>query len=144
MQKTYWRPSVWQSLNNPWNILSTGTNIQTLGATGEIQHTNWYKYLKFATPLDGFRAMKKLLTSDAYKNLTVADAMRKWTWSKNPVHLKVIQQYLPSILNKKISELNSNELKTLLVLMAKSEWYFNNMSQEQKQQILRDLYNNNL
>jgi len=132
-----------QKLNNPWNILGTWEDIaKSLGAEDIVQWSNWYKYLKFKTPEDWFRAMKQLLLSDSYKNLSVADALKKWVWNDNPVHLKVAQQFLgKDKMNMKVWELSRADLFKLLMAIAKSEWFFKGMGKEQIQQFIKNLYN---
>jgi hypothetical protein len=63
----------------------------------------------------GQKAMQELLTSDSYKNMSAKDAIRKWTGG-NPYRFD-----LGPISDKKISEMNPDELSIVMGTMTKGE-----------------------
>lgn len=63
----------------------------------------------------GQKAMQDLLTSPAYKNMSAKDAIRKWTGG-NPYRYD-----LGPITDKKISEMNPDELSMVMGTMTKGE-----------------------
>lgn len=63
----------------------------------------------------GERAMKELLTSNTYKNLPASEAIKKWT-GKHPYRYD-----LGPLTEKKISEMNPDELSIVMGTMTKGE-----------------------
>src|ERR1044072_8438642 len=69
----------------------------------------------FPNKSTGEKAMKDLLTSDKYKNLSAREAIHKWT-GKHPYRYD-----LGPLTDKKVSEMNPDELSIMLGTMTKGE-----------------------
>lgn len=75
-----------QRNNNPGNIVY-GHFAISKGATGSDG-----RFAKFATPEDGFNALHDLLMTEAYRNLTVAQALARYAPSnENDTELYITQ-----------------------------------------------------
>lgn len=101
--------------NNPFNIKYSPTS--GLGGTDSgIAGQDGGTFTMFSSLQEGYNAAKTLLTGSVYSGLTVDEAMKKW--SNNGYGAEVA----PGIIGtKKISQLSSDELDTLLSGMAKRE-----------------------
>jgi hypothetical protein len=89
--------------NNPGNI-KFGQFAQEFGATPGRQATDGGIFAVFPDVETGLAAQRRLLLSRNYKNLTVNQAMKRWSNSGYGGEL------YPSVSNKKMSELTEAEL----------------------------------
>lgn len=104
-------PTMSDRNNNPGNIKYAGQK----GAKKGPAAPDGGFYAVFPTRQAGFDAMKSQLNRPSYKNLTVKDAIQKWTGG-HPYH-----HDLGELEGKKISELKPEELSTLMNTMTKGE-----------------------
>lgn len=75
------RPGVAERHNNPGNI-KYNPNLQWMKDLGAVQGDKSPEggyFAKFPTPEAGASAIPKLLSSPSYRNLTVDDALKRWT-----------------------------------------------------------------
>lgn len=101
--------------NNPLNIKYVPNN--DLGAQDSgIVAKDGGTFAAFASPEDGLNAAIKLLQSDAYSNLTIDQAMKKW--SNNGYGADVSPTLNP---NQKVGSLSDSQLTQLVNDMAKRE-----------------------
>ncbi len=106
--------------NNPGNI-SYGPFARSQGAVGTDG-----RFAVFPTPNAGFQAMKGLLRSQGYSNLTIAQAIAKWA----PPSENDTQGYIAGIAslgidtNKTFEQLTPYEQDLLVTGMAKKEGYY--------------------
>jgi hypothetical protein len=105
--------------NNPLNIKSSGYTSQFDGVSGTDPSpaSDGGKFLTFESPQAGFEAGKKLITSSGYKNLSVDNALKRW--SNKGYGAEIV----PTLANKTINQLSDNELNTLIQAMARREGY---------------------
>ena len=105
--------------NNPGNIKWTGASWQVaLGATDSgIQASDGGTFAKFPTLESGQQAQTQLLKSGAYSNLSVDQAMKKW--SNNGYGGEIY----PEVSNKKMNALTPDELSTLADKMKTREGF---------------------
>lgn len=98
--------------NNPGNIMFAPWEKKYGAERGEPRYDKDGKlighFAKFPDVGAGQQAMKALLTSPAYKNLTVADASNKWTGEG------AYKNIPPSLRNKKIADMSPEELNQTL------------------------------
>lgn len=99
---------------NPGNI-KYGSFAAKYGATPGRRATDGGVFAKFPTVEAGLQAQKDLLTSGSYANLTVADAMRRWSNSGYGADL------YPQVANKKMKDLTPQELNELVLRQTKRE-----------------------
>ena len=113
-----------QRNNNPGNIKVTQYSLnlfKDLGATASsTQATDGGKFLQFPTAEAGFEAMKRLLKSDVYKNLTVEQAMSKWS---NKGYGGEITKGINVDPKAFIRDLPADQMQRLIQAMAKQEGY---------------------
>lgn len=102
------------SHNNPGNI-KYGQFAQKYGATIGRGATDGGKFAYFPTVEAGLQAQKDLLTSGGYANLTVTDAMKRWSNSGYGADL------YPEVANKKMKDLTPQELNELVLRQTKRE-----------------------
>lgn len=109
-----------QRNNNPLNIKISKTTSQYPGVAGVDPKpaSDGGKFLVFNSPEAGFDAAKKLITSGGYSNLSVDQALRRWSGSGYGAEI------VPHLANKKINNLNQQELDSLIKTMAHREGYF--------------------
>ena len=109
-----------QRNNNPLNIKSSNATNQYAGVVGidPSPATDGGQFLVFNSPQDGFDAAKRLIQTSGYTNLTVDQAMRRW--SNNGYGGEIA----PEIANKKINQLTDAELNQLVQTMAAREGYY--------------------
>lgn len=113
--------------NNPLNI-KFGDFASKYGAVAGTQATDGGVFATFPTVEAGFQAAKDLLKSSSYANLPLEQAMRKW--SGNGYGSDVA----PSLANKTTSQMNDQELQTLISAMQQREgWTPGNQTQPQIQ-----------
>lgn len=99
---------------NPGNI-KYGNFAAKYGAIPGRRATDGGVFAKFPTVEAGLQAQKDLLTSGSYANLTVADAMRRWSNSGYGADL------YPQVANKKMKDLTPQELNELILRQTKRE-----------------------
>ena len=99
---------------NPGNI-KYGNFAAKYGATPGRRATDGGVFAKFPTVEAGLQAQKDLLTSGSYANLTVANAMRRWSNNGYGADL------YPQIANKKMKDLTPQELNELVLRQTKRE-----------------------
>lgn len=97
--------------NNPGNI-KYGSFAKKLGATGQDADG----FAIFPSREQGSKAMKTLLTGASYKDLTVRDAIHRWT-ANDPYDLSG----LGGIKGTKVADLSSQQLDQVLNYMARGE-----------------------
>jgi len=78
------------------------------------------RFLKFDSPESGFRAAVALLAAPGYCELSVDQALRKW--SNNGYGAEIVQGTLLSA-RKVVADLTDRDLKVLLAAMAMAEGY---------------------
>lgn len=115
------KPSMAQRHNNPGNI-KWGEFARKHGAVKGEPATDGGYFAKFPDVQTGLKAMKGLLQTKNYKNLTVEQAVKRWT---NQAGYSVD---FNNIKGKKISELNSEELNQLhnLITVGEDGKYYSN------------------
>lgn len=114
-----------QRNNNPLNIKASDFTKGFEGVTGTdpVAATDGGEFLTFASPEDGFKAAKKLITSENYKNLSVDQALKRW--SNSGYGSEILPLVLPpSTGRKKISDLSQNELDAIIKAMANREGFY--------------------
>lgn len=107
--------------NNPGNIVY-GKFAKQFGAipgskqttVGDKKYEGDSKYASFPSIGAGLRAMESLLTSKSYSNLPVDKAMNKWVNGDTSVESKYTNAAKKLFGDRKIKELNQQELKTLM------------------------------
>lgn len=99
--------SIAVSHSNPGNI-KYGQFAQKYGASPGRAAKDGGIFAVFPTVEAGLQAQKDLLLSKNYANLTVADAMKRWSNSGYGADL------YPEVANKKMKDLTSQELTTLV------------------------------
>lgn len=109
-----------QRNNNPLNIKASKTTSQYPGVAGldPKPASDGGQFLVFNSPEAGFNAAKRLITSGGYTNLTVDQALRRW--SNNGYGGEIVPQYR----GKPIKQLTQQELNNLIKTMAHREGYF--------------------
>lgn len=75
------------------------------------------QFLHFSTPELGFKAMGTLLQGNTYKDLTVAQAMQKWSGQSYGGEIA------PSLANQKVSSLTPDQMNTLTQAMGAREGF---------------------
>lgn len=100
--------------SNPGNI-KYGKFAQKYGAQPGRAATDGGIFAVFPSVEAGLQAQKDLLTSGSYANLTVGDAMKRWSNSGYGADL------YPQIANKKMKDLTSQELNELILRQTKRE-----------------------
>lgn len=102
--------------NNPGNI-KWGEWARKHGATkGEYSNVDKDYFARFPTIEAGQKAMRNLILSKNYKDLTPDEAINRWT-NKKPYHYRLS----PDIAGKKISQLSKDQLNSLLSTMTQGE-----------------------
>lgn len=99
---------------NPGNI-KYGKFASKYGAQPGRAAKDGGVFAKFPSVQAGLQAQKDLLTSGSYANLTVADAMRRWSNNGYGADL------FPQIANKRMNELTPDELNQLVLKQTKRE-----------------------
>lgn len=98
--------------NNPGNMMYSPWQKKYGAVKGEPRYDDSGKlignFAKFPDVQSGQDAMKNLLTSPAYKNMTVADASKKWTGEG------AYKNIPDSLRNKKIADMSPEELNQTL------------------------------
>jgi hypothetical protein len=109
-----------QRNNNPLNIKKSAFTSSFNGVAGVDPKaaSDGGQFLTFKTPEDGFNAAARLLSSGVYKNLSVDQALKKW--SNNGYGADLVPQYK----GKTIGSLSQSELLTIIRKMAEREGYF--------------------
>lgn len=109
-----------QRNNNPLNIKASAFTRAFPGVKGTDPKdaSDGGKFLTFDTPEAGFAAAKRLIQSTNYKNLTVNQAMKRWSNSGYG------GEVASTLKNRTINSLTPSELDTLIKAMAKREGYF--------------------
>jgi len=109
-----------QRNNNPLNIKVSKTTSQYPGVTGLDPRpaSDGGQFLVFNSPEAGFNAAKRLITSGGYTNLSVDQALRRW--SGNGYGVEIVPQYR----GRAIKSLSEQELNNLLKTMAHREGYY--------------------
>jgi len=109
-----------QRNNNPLNIKASNTTIKYPGVAGldKKPASDGGQFLVFKSPQDGFNAAKTLIQSGGYKNLTVDQALRRWSNSGYGGEI------VPGLRGKPVNRLTPQELDTLIKTMAHREGYF--------------------
>lgn len=109
-----------QRNNNPLNIkYSTATSTyQGVSGVDPVPAQDGGQFIVFNTPQDGFNAATRLLKTSGYMNLTVDQAMKRW--SNNGYGGEVA----PSLAARKINSLTKEELNSLVQSMAQREGYY--------------------
>jgi hypothetical protein len=115
--------SVSYRTNNPGNIKWTGASWQTaLGAEDSgIQAKDGGSFAKFPNYEAGVAAQMQLLQAPSYANLTVDEAMKRWS---NNGYGGEIAQAIGISPSKKMNQLTSSELGKLQQVMQNREGYF--------------------
>ena len=104
----------WQH-NNPLNI-KFGSFAQKYGATQGKLATDGGSFAHFQTIEDGWKAAKDLLSGSFYNNLTLDEAMKKWSGGGYGQEVTAKQLW-----NKKIKDLKPDELQGLMEDMQRRE-----------------------
>lgn len=106
--------------NNPGNIKWTGSDWQkALGATDSgIKATDGGTFALFPTLEAGTQAQKNLLTSSSYANLTLDQAMKRWS---NSGYGADVSPTIPK--NTLMKDLSETQLSTLMEDMKKREGF---------------------
>ena len=109
-----------QRNNNPLNIKASKTTSQYPGVAGldPKPASDGGQFLVFNSPEAGFTAAKRLITSGGYSNLSVDQALRRWSGSGYGAEI------VPHLANKRINSLSQQELDSLIKTMAHREGYF--------------------
>lgn len=111
-----------QRNNNPLNIKAGAATQQYLdsgaAALGPAA-TDGGNFLRFRSPVDGMQAGVSLLQSPVYADLTVDQALRKW--SNNGYGAEIVKGQLQP--DAKIKDLSPNDITALTRRMAKQEGY---------------------
>lgn len=109
-----------QRNSNPLNIKASSATSSYNGVKGidPIPASDGGNFLVFETPEAGFNAAKKLIQADSYKNLSVDAALRRWSGNGYGAEIA------PKLAGKKINQLTSGELDSLVKTMAKREGYY--------------------
>ncbi len=109
-----------QKNNNPLNIKSSAFTASLPGVKGSDGKPalDGGNFLVFNSPEAGFNAAKTLITSSGYKNLSVDQAMKRW--SNNGYGGEIA----PALKDKTINELSPTELESLLNSMAHREGFY--------------------
>lgn len=109
-----------QRNNNPLNIKASKTTSQYPGVAGldPKPASDGGKFLVFNSPEAGFSAAKRLITSGGYSNLSVDQALRRWSGSGYGAEI------VPHLAGKRINSLSQQELDNLIKTMAHREGYF--------------------
>jgi len=109
-----------QRNNNPLNIKSSNFTQSFPGVTGIEQKAaaDGGNFLTFNSPEAGFNAAKKLITSKNYINLSVDQALKRWSNSGYGGEI------VPNLKGKTIKSLNQAELNSLIRKMAEREGYY--------------------
>lgn len=100
--------------DNPGNI-KYGKFAEKYGAVPGRQAKDGGVFAKFPSVEAGLQAQKDLLTSGSYANLSVSDAMKRWSNSGYGADL------YPEIANKRMKDLNAQELNELILRQTKRE-----------------------
>lgn len=112
--------------NNPLNIKYSEYTKDYEGVLG-IDSKNITDggrgFIVFKTPEQGFKAAERLLRSEGYQGMTVDQAMKRWSNSGYDGSI------VPHIKNKPVEQLQPDEMRELILTMAKREGYNPNMSQ---------------
>lgn len=109
-----------QRNNNPLNIKASNTTVKYPGVAGldPKPASDGGQFLVFNSPEAGFTAAKRLITSGGYSNLSVDQALRRWSGSGYGAEI------VPHLANKRINSLSQQELDSLIKTMAHREGYF--------------------
>lgn len=109
-----------QRNNNPLNIKASEVTLEYPGVVGADTSpaTDGGQFLVFESPEAGFDAAKRLITNPNYQNLSVEQALRRW--SNRDYGAEII----PELARKSIDSLSDEELDTLVRAMAEREGYF--------------------
>lgn len=110
-----------QRNNNPLNIKSSTATSTYSGVVGldPIPATDGGQFLVFNSPESGFAAAKRLLQTSGYSNLTVDQALKRWSGGGYGGEI------YPALANKTISSLTDSQISDLIQVMAKREGYYN-------------------
>ena len=110
--------TAWKN-NNPGNIRAS-SSMQWLGAIG--QSNGW---CVFASEQDGINAMKKLLTSKNYNNLTLRSAIYKWAPAEDNNSPERYTQYVSKSTgispDRPMQDITDYELENMVRAMQKFE-----------------------
>ncbi len=110
-----------QRNNNPLNIKASSTTMRYPGVAG-LDHkpaADGGKFLVFNSPEAGFNAAKNLIRSNGYSNLSVDQALRRW--SGNGYGGEIVP---PQYRGRTIASLSDAEITKLLKTMASREGYY--------------------
>lgn len=109
-----------QRNNNPLNIKASKTTMKYPGVAGldKKAASDGGQFLVFNSPEAGFNAAKKLIQSGGYANLSVDQALRRW--SNNGYGAEIA----PQLRGKSVKTLTPQELDALIKTMAHREGYF--------------------
>lgn len=106
-------PTMADRNNNPGNI-KWGKFARKYGAKKGPSAPDGGFYAVFPSRQKGFDAMRGLLNSGSYKDLTVSEAISKWTGGSP-------YEYTISTRNKRIGDLNAGEMDQLMTTMTRGE-----------------------
>ncbi len=86
---------------------------------------NWYTYAVFDSPQKWKEAIIRLMSLPSYSSFSLAQALQRWTWTKNNVHSRIIGNCCPELLAMRVSDILKNPEYTakLQNAIAKWEWY---------------------
>jgi hypothetical protein len=109
-----------QRNNNPLNLKESKFTKTFSGVSGTDPSpaSDGGKFLTFNSPEAGFEGAKQLLSSTVYSNLSVDQALKKW--SNGGYGAEIV----PSLKNKTINSLSDAELLQIIQTMARREGYY--------------------
>jgi len=128
--------SVAYRTNNPGNI-KFGAFAKSMGGVDSgIKATDGGTFAMFPDYDAGRRAQMALLTSGSYKDLTVEQAMRRW--SNSGYGADVAKGAIAG--NRKMSSLSQGELSTLADAMQEREGYYGPQGQQKQSKFTPEFY----
>lgn len=109
-----------QRNNNPLNIKASEFTINYPGVKGKdpVPATDGGQFLVFATPEAGLGAAKKLITGESYRNLTVDQALKRWSGKGYGAEIA------PEFSGLRIKDLTPVQVDSLVKKMATREGYY--------------------
>lgn len=109
-----------QRNNNPLNIKASDATLSYSGVSGKDPKpaTDGGQFLVFESPEAGFDAAKKLLKTSGYINLSLDEAMKRWSGGGYG------SEVLPRLKGKTIKQLTDDELQALIEAMASREGFY--------------------
>ena len=122
--------------NNPLNIKWGSFAQGYAGAKQGSNATDGGTFATFQSVEQGWQAAKDLISSKNYKDLSLEQALRRWSGQGYGVEkLKNVLNFTPMWINKKTGEMNEDELNELLSAMVKLEgWTEGTYFQGEQQQ----------